>query len=196
MPEPDDQQQQGPAQLREARDRAVARAAELETQLAASNSLARENAMLRAGVDLESPVGKLFAKGYDGELDVEAVKAEWSTLGGTPAPAAPGVIVPGQEPAPVNDGPTAAELEQQRLSGALLTEATPPGGEPSPDPWDSAYQEFNAPERRTQPADRRSAAALQHVINAANAGDPRVVFSSPGEDQGLAAQRWRDSHTG
>lgn len=35
----------------------------------------RELAFLKAGVDLDSPKGKLFAKAYEGELNAEAVKA-------------------------------------------------------------------------------------------------------------------------
>jgi len=35
----------------------------------------RELAFLKAGVDLESPLGKLFAKGYDGDLTPDAVKS-------------------------------------------------------------------------------------------------------------------------
>jgi hypothetical protein len=35
----------------------------------------RELALLKAGIDLDSPQGKLFAKGYDGAADVAAIKA-------------------------------------------------------------------------------------------------------------------------
>ena len=51
----------------------------------------RELTFLRAGVDLDSPVGKLFAKAYDGELDPEAIKTQWSEIapsGATPPPSA------------------------------------------------------------------------------------------------------------
>lgn len=41
----------------------------------------RENAMLKAGIDTNSPVGKMFAKAYDGELDVDAIKAAATEVG-------------------------------------------------------------------------------------------------------------------
>lgn len=41
----------------------------------------RELAAMKAGIDLSTPVGELFAKGYDGEWEPEALKSAWSTLG-------------------------------------------------------------------------------------------------------------------
>ena len=45
-----------------------------EAKLEASNAK-RELAFMKAGIDLESPTGKLFAKAYDGETTLEAVRA-------------------------------------------------------------------------------------------------------------------------
>lgn len=53
---------------------------ELEAQLASSQ---REGAMARAGVPLGSPLGDLFAKGYDGDTDPESIKAAFEALGGS-----------------------------------------------------------------------------------------------------------------
>jgi len=47
----------------------------------------RELAFLKAGIDLETPTGKLFAKAYDGANDVDAVKAaatEYGVINVTP----------------------------------------------------------------------------------------------------------------
>jgi hypothetical protein len=44
--------------------------AKLEAQTAK-----RELALMKAGIDLDSPTGKLFVKAYDGEITVEAIKA-------------------------------------------------------------------------------------------------------------------------
>ena len=41
----------------------------------------RELALMKAGIDLDSPQGKLFAKAYDGEISVEAVKASAAEYG-------------------------------------------------------------------------------------------------------------------
>ena len=45
-----------------------------EAKLEAQNAK-RELALMKAGIDLESPTGKLFVKAYDGEITVEAIKA-------------------------------------------------------------------------------------------------------------------------
>jgi hypothetical protein len=54
---------------------AKAKLKELEPKAAEGEAAKRELALLKAGIDTESPLGKLFAKAYDGELDVETVKA-------------------------------------------------------------------------------------------------------------------------
>ena len=45
-----------------------------EAKLEAQNAK-RELALMKAGIDLDSPTGKLFVKAYDGEITVEAIKA-------------------------------------------------------------------------------------------------------------------------
>lgn len=176
MPDETEDQQfeetsEGFRQLREAHKRSKAEAKEAREAAASAEAVKRENAMLRAGVDLDSPVGKLFAKGYDGELDPDAVKSAWSEIGVTPTPSESQETV-----TEVDDGPTEAEQEQQRLRGVLTSDATPPGSEPSPDPWDEAIGEFHDRQKRGQTKQRAQTAALQHVLNAAVAGDKRVLF--------------------
>jgi hypothetical protein len=71
------------ADAKEGRE-AKARLAEMEQQLAREK---RELAMRRAGIDTEKGVGALFAKAYDGEVDVDQIKSEWQKLNlGTGAP--------------------------------------------------------------------------------------------------------------
>jgi hypothetical protein len=45
-----------------------------EAKLEAQNAK-RELALMKAGIDLDSPTGKLFVKAYDGDITVEAIKA-------------------------------------------------------------------------------------------------------------------------
>lgn len=52
-----------------------ARIKELEKAEKTSAAIVRENALLKAGVDLNVPVGQLFAKGYDGKLEVADIVA-------------------------------------------------------------------------------------------------------------------------
>jgi len=52
--------------------------------MAERDALARELAMLKSGIDLGSPQGKLFMKAYDGEATVEAITAaarEYGVIG-------------------------------------------------------------------------------------------------------------------
>ena len=77
-------------------------AAEREIREAAQ---AREIALLRAGIPVDTPVGEMFADGYKGEITPEAIKAKWTELGlGESTPPPPGS--PGE--------PTVEELERQR----------------------------------------------------------------------------------
>lgn len=55
------------------------REAEIATNEA--NAAKRELALLKSGVDVNSPTGKLFAKSYEGELTPEAIKAEAEQYG-------------------------------------------------------------------------------------------------------------------
>jgi hypothetical protein len=41
----------------------------------------RELALMKAGIDMDSPTGKLFVKAYDGEITVEAIKAAATEYG-------------------------------------------------------------------------------------------------------------------
>ena len=85
--QPQQQQQQEP-QWRKNLER---KAKEAETAKAEAQAAKRELALLKAGIDLESPTGKLFAKAYDGEASVDAIKAaatEYGLIGTESAPAA------------------------------------------------------------------------------------------------------------
>lgn len=49
-------------------------AAELRKQIAEAETAKRELAFVKAGIDPNSPMSKYFMKGYDGELDPEAIR--------------------------------------------------------------------------------------------------------------------------
>lgn len=159
-------QNQTPAQLREYADRQKERADAAEAQIAEGDKARRENAFLRAGVDLDSPLGTLFSKGYEGELDGDKVKEAWSAL--QPAQAPP--------PEAASDAPTPEELAQAQARDALNTGGVPPGEEPSPSPWDAAKENYKIAKEKGQSTDRAQTAAIQTVMDAAVAGDERVLY--------------------
>lgn len=68
--------------------RAKAEAEEAKAELAKAK---RDLALAQAGIDVNSPTGKLFVKGYDGEPTVEAIKAAASEYGLLPTSQAPDV---------------------------------------------------------------------------------------------------------
>jgi len=177
QPEPEE----GPAdipQLREAYKRERARARELAAQQPQNDELRRENAMLRAGVDLTHPVGELFSRGYQGELDVEAVKDAWDKV----APAAP---TPPATTEPPEGEPTAEEIVRQQASREMAGGAHPPGGEPSPDPKEEAYKTFWDLRKAGKDRERAGAFALDKWMEAAAAGDERVLYDP---------ERWHREH--
>ncbi len=65
--------------------------AEAEKLRTEAENAKKENAFLKAGIDLDSPLGKMFAKGYDGELTVDALKTAASAVGLIPTSADPQV---------------------------------------------------------------------------------------------------------
>lgn len=97
-----------PPGLREKARKADKLEHELAERDAQAASMAKENALLKAGIPLDTPFGEMFADGYKGEIDPEAMKAKWlevSPQGG------PGTLTP---PAGTQDDASEAELERLR----------------------------------------------------------------------------------
>lgn len=81
---------------------------ELADRDARDAATAKEIALLRARIPIDTPVGQMFADGYKDEISAEAMKAKWDELG-LGEPKAPGAT---------GAGPTEEELtEQRRLAG-------------------------------------------------------------------------------
>lgn len=130
-----------------------------------ADQLRRENAMLKAGVDLESPVGKMFARAYDGELDPEMIKTGATEVGAlTPAP----VVAVVTEPPVVHD----QTQSQERMD--LASQAGKPGTIEPGDPYDAAMQAFENERRSGSTREMSAAAAFQKIVEAHKAGDGRV----------------------
>lgn len=96
--------------VRAAQRRAEKRAKDLDAELLEANAAKRELAFLKAGVDTDTPLGKVFVKAYDGELTADAIKGEWEALGATPTK--PEVEVPA-----IPDEERASTRERQSLAG-------------------------------------------------------------------------------
>ena len=158
--EPEDQGEEAIKGLRDAAKRgkeASERAAALE----------RENALLRSGIDVSSKLGAFFAEHYDGELEVEAIRAAAGELGLQPD---------GTSPPPVTgtDPDVAAQGRAQRdLSSGTATE---PGATVDRDPREAGMDAFNAELAKGRPRQDAAAAYFGTVLSAAAGGDDRVLI--------------------
>lgn len=163
--EPESDGDESPAirQLRDALKREQDKNKELETAVAGSTVIVRENLMLKAGVDTSTPVGKFFADKYDGDLDEDSVKTAAAQVGAlkpdTPTP----TITP-------------EEADQTRERQALGADASPGGVPPAEDDLEAGFAEFHARKARGQTTEKAAPAIFDRLIAAANEGDPRFRF--------------------
>jgi hypothetical protein len=159
-------------QLRDAYNRATQRADTNAEAASRVPHLERENALLRAGGDPDSRVGRLLLR--DDDLDWsnrDAVKAAWTEVVPPAAETPPAAPAAPASPEAVDE----AALARQERSERLNSGATSPGQEPTPDPWDEANAMYQEGRRKHQTQERAAAPALDHVIDRAVAGDPRVI---------------------
>ena len=147
---------------------------DLESQLAASkeqvdlaSALERENVMLKAGVDTESALGKMFSRAYDGELTVDAVRTQAAEVGALNATA---------PPAEPNPDITPEEAQQSRERSALSTDAGVPGAGQEPDLVEAAWAQRADDLRSGLPQDTAAASVIAAMIGEANAGNPRYRY--------------------
>lgn len=160
-------------QMRDALKREQARASQAEANAASNAELARENAFLKAGVDLESPVGKMFTRAYDGELDADAIKAEAAQVGALLDRSDQPTTTPGATSVTPDD------IRQTQERQALANDGVPPGlvdDGSDVDPLDEGYRRYH--ERLAAGARREDAAAevIDRIIDAAARGDERVLY--------------------
>lgn len=163
--------------------------AELRAAAERGRKAERENVMLRAGVDIDTPLGKMFAKAYEGEMTPDAVKAAALEVGAIKPPEAP----PAAPPAPAAEGQQqqpatgivtpqqhAADLELQRqqqqmqrdLHGGAPSGDTPPE---TADPFDQALGHFHDARKKGVPEEMARLGTIDMVLDAASRGDKRVL---------------------
>ena len=136
-----------------------------------ADALRRENLMLRAGVDIDSGPGKYFAKGYDGELTLEAVKSEWASL--APKPNADADLTPPATPDPVlTDDDLTSTRERQNLAHGAASD-TPPAAVSGKVQAQKVFADAIAADR---PDDEARALAFHALVSAAAAGDQSVII--------------------
>jgi hypothetical protein len=172
--DPNDPEPGSPADLREQlKQEREAKAAAVAD---ATADLQRELAFTKAGIDTDTDAGKIFARGYDGELTSEAIKAAAAGFNLAPAP-----VEPPADPEVALEPNEAAVL----AAGAELGGTPPPAEPPTADPYEDAtrvFEEHHANGSRIEAV----GFALNSVANAANRGDQRVIVPGPGSPVGAS----------
>jgi hypothetical protein len=118
--------------------------------LARAETAERELAIRRAGIDLDSPTGKMFVDAYKGAADVEAVKAKAAEYGltGTPQQSTPNQLTPEQEAAYAKmdqaSQPPMGQPEESDQAYSALANLSPWGADGQLDPHgkDKIVEEF------------------------------------------------------
>jgi hypothetical protein len=170
MDEPEQAEDGNPAlkEAREAARRNAQRARDAEESASRTSELERELAFTKAGVDTDTPAGRIFAKGYDGDLEVDAIKSAAAQMGLANAPA-PEVVVPEEVPL----DPSETEL----LNAPAGLSGNPPTADPPPaDPYDAANGIFKQAVQDGEPTDTAWGYAFNSLVNAAQNGDKRVII--------------------
>lgn len=147
----------------------AARAADAEEAAAREAAITRELAFTKAGINVDTPAGQIFFKGYDGEMEVEAIQTAAAAMNlTTAAPAAP--------PA---DGPTLEPTEASVLgAGAELGGTAPPPEAPPADPNVEAQAVFDRAHDEGMGRMEAIGLGLNSLANAAQRGDNRVIVPS------------------
>ena len=157
---------------------------------ATNDATKRENAFLRAGVDVDSPQGKLLMKGYEGALEVDAIKAYRDEIFPAATPAAEPAADPTPDPAPDPDPYAQETAGAQAMRDALAGQGAP--GQIDTDPpaknkVDETYEAYYADRRNGVPQDRATLGAIDRFIVAAAEGNTDVLLDPADWDRQKAA---------
>ena len=150
----------GIKELREAADRGRKASQELDT-------MKREMAFLKAGVDTDSKAGKLLFKAYDGELDTELLRVEAEELG----------ILKDVQSAPRSEpDSTEADVHVANQRRDLAADSIAPDTQ-TESPYDAGHREFQKMIADGRPKDESAARFVHTVLEAASGAnpDPRVI---------------------
>ena len=141
--------------LREAAERGRKASSELDT-------MKREMAFLKAGVDLEKKAGQLLMKAYDGDLEPELIRAEAEELGAITGAA----LTPVAEAQEID---TSTAERQALVQDSVAPEAT------TESPYDRGHREFQDMISKGSPKEDAAARFVSTVLEAAGQGDDRVI---------------------
>lgn len=128
----------------------------------------RELALVKAGVDVDTALGAIFAKGYDGDADPAAIKAAWAALTPvtqtTDTPPADDIIDPAE---------AASTAERQALANGAPADVVP-------QPDVRAVMNSNVEAMRARGAREGDilGSSFETLVAAAAAGDRSVIIDN------------------
>lgn len=156
----DDETQDEPQGIKDLRDAAERGAAHQREAEAAK----RELAFVKAGIDTDTKRGKRFADSYDGDLTVEAIKADYADLFGPDTPVTP-EVTEDRDSAAAREALASETRERRDLANGAST--TPP---PTIDPRLAAREQFTEDVANGMRREDAAAGVLAASIAASNAG--------------------------
>jgi len=154
----------GSSQLREAARKGSHAVAE-------NSDLKRQILFMKAGVDLDTKLGKMLYRTFEGD-DLDALKAEALEIGltgGTPAPSAADLAA---EAARADEDARRGAAQQSLVGGR----SGAPEAHEGPHPRDLALETYQVDVRAGMDIEEARQKAVASVLGAAVAGDKRVVF--------------------
>jgi hypothetical protein len=146
-----------------------------------ADRLERENALLRAGIDLESDLGSMFAKGYDGPLEVAAMREAATKVGAYKPPEEPKGEQQQQQSAQQQDQQGDQQDQQQRTGPdeadqrGMLQHGAPPDTGAVADPRDDAIKAGKAKIGEGASEEEGVIEGFRHLVEAGVSGDQRVL---------------------
>lgn len=167
----------GVRSLREALDRANEKATR-------ADSLERELAFVKAGIDTDSGTGKLLFKAYEGDLTPEAVKAA-AVEAGILAAESDGDT--GAQPDPSTPTPPTGPSESA-VRGAITSESVPVGKAGAADMFESIYAEFKAATASGMAKDEAANQGIAAILAGAyRDNNPRFIFDPAAHSEAAKA---------
>lgn len=140
----------------------------------------RELAFVKAGIDTDTPLGKMFAAAYDGDLTKEAIGERWAEV----APAQPEVETTTTE---ATDPAEQVSMEDQRAAQdrarrAIASTPAEPVPEQTVDPLQAGYAEFHQNLRDGVARDTAAKPVFDAIITSAANGDKRFIWDGAWTD--------------
>lgn len=167
--------------------------ADLRAAADKGRKLERENAFLKAGIPVDTGVGSLLLKAYEGPLDQEALKAAWAEYSPPPAnPATPEVTeqaageAVAQQQAQALEAQAALDAQQrqdQARRGIASGPTVPPVTEVAVDPLKEGYERYNEALAKGQSRDQAQKHVIDAIVGSAAAGDERFIFDGWTEEE-------------